>query len=96
MPTFPNGDEALYVFIGNHTVYPEIAKRAGVEGKLYIQFVVRTDGKVTDVIVQKGIGTGCDEEAVRVVKSLPNWNPGKLNGRPVNVRMSIPIVFRLK
>lgn len=96
MPTFPGGDEALYTFVGKQIVYPEIAKRAGVEGKLYIQFVVRTDGKVTDVIVQKGIGAGCDEEAVRVVKSMPNWKPGRQNGHPVNVRISIPIVFKLQ
>jgi protein TonB len=96
MPTFPGGDEALYSFVGKQIVYPEIAKRAGVEGKLYIQFVVRTDGKVTDVTVQKGIGAGCDEEAVRVVKSMPNWKPGRQNGHPVNVRISIPIVFKLQ
>jgi protein TonB len=96
MPTFPGGDEALYAFVGKQIVYPEIAKRAGVEGKLYIQFVVRTDGKVTDVNVQKGIGAGCDEEAVRVVKSMPNWKPGRQNGHPVNVRISIPIVFKLQ
>jgi protein TonB len=96
MPTFPGGDEALYSFVGKQIVYPEIAKRAGVEGKLYIQFVVRTDGKVSDVTVQKGIGAGCDEEAVRVVRSMPNWKPGRQNGHPVNVRISIPIVFKLQ
>ncbi|MDR3610222.1 MAG: TonB family protein [Ignavibacteriaceae bacterium] len=96
MPTFPGGDEAFYTYVGSHIVYPEIAKRAGVEGKLWIQFVVSTSGKVSDVVVQKGIGAGCDEEAVRVVKSMPNWTPGRQNGHPVNVRMSVPIVFKLQ
>jgi protein TonB len=96
MPTFPGGEEALYSFISKQIVYPEIAKRAGVEGKIYIQFVVRTDGKVSEVTVAKGIGAGCDEEAVKVVRSMPNWKPGRQNGHPVLVRISVPIVFKLQ
>ena len=96
MPTFPGGDEALYSYISKQIQYPEIAKRAGVEGKVYIQFVVRTDGKVTEVTVVKGIGAGCDEEAVKVVRSMPNWKPGRQNGHPVNVRISVPIVYKLQ
>jgi protein TonB len=96
MPTFPGGDDALYSFISKQIQYPEIAKRAGVEGKVYIQFVVRTDGKVSDVTVVKGIGAGCDEEAMKVVKSMPNWKPGRQNGHPVNVRISVPIVYKLQ
>jgi len=96
MPTFPGGEDACIAFINHGIQYPEIAKRAGVEGKVFIQFVVRTDGKVTDVTVGKGIGAGCDEEAVRVVKSMPNWKPGRQNGHPVNVRISVPIVYKLQ
>lgn len=96
MPTYPGGEEALLSYVAKNIQYPEIAKRAGVEGKIYIQFVVGTGGQVSDVIVAKGIGAGCDEEAVRVVKSMPNWKPGRQNGHPVNVRISIPIVFRLQ
>ena len=96
MPTFPGGEEAFYTYVGKKIEYPEIAKRAGVEGKVYIQFVVRSDGKVTDVTVAKGIGAGCDEEAVRVVKSMPNWKPGRQNGHPVNVKISVPIVYKLQ
>lgn len=96
MPTFPGGEDAFYSYVGKQIQYPEIAKRAGVEGKVYIQFVVRTDGKVTDVTVAKGIGAGCDEEAVRVVRSMPNWKPGRQNGHPVNVKISVPIVYKLQ
>lgn len=96
MPSFPGGEEALLSYISRSISYPEIAKRAGVEGKIYIQFVVNTDGKVSDVAVAKGIGAGCDEEAVRVVRSMPSWKPGRQNGHPVNVRISIPIVFKLQ
>lgn len=95
MPTYPGGEEALLTFVAKNIQYPEIAKRAGVEGKIYIQFVVGTGGQVSDVSVAKGIGAGCDEEAVRVVRSMPNWKPGRQNGHPVNVRISIPIVFKL-
>lgn len=96
MPTFPGGEEALLSYISKNIQYPEIAKRAQVEGKIYIQFVVGTSGQVSDVTVAKGIGAGCDEEAVRVVRSMPNWKPGRQNGHPVNVRISIPIVFKLQ
>jgi TonB family protein len=96
MPSYPGGDEALYSFISNNIVYPEVAKRAGVEGKIYVQFVIDKDGSVTDVKTQKGIGAGCDEEAVRVVKLMPKWIPGKNNDEVVKTRISIPVVFSLK
>ena len=96
MPTFPGGEDAFYYYVGKQIQYPEIAKRNGVEGRVYIQFVVRTDGKITDVTVAKGIGAGCDEEAVRVVRSMPKWKPGTQNGHPVNIRISIPIDYKLQ
>jgi TonB family protein len=96
MPVFPGGDEGLYSFISKNIVYPDVAKRAAVEGKIYVQFVVDKDGSVTDVKVQKGIGGGCDEEAVRVVKLMPKWIPGKNKGELVKTRISIPIMFALK
>ena len=96
MPSFPGGDEGLYSFISNNLVYPDVAKRAGIMGKIYVQFVVDKDGSVTDVNVQKGIGAGCDEEAVRVVKMMPKWIPGKNKGELVKIRIAIPIVFALK
>ena len=90
------GLKAFYAYIAKHLEYPAPARRARVEGKVYAQFVVRKDGSITDVKILKGIGFGCDEEAVKVLESAPKWNPGKQRGVPVNVHMSIPIVFMLK
>ncbi len=96
MPSFPGGEDKLLQYFATHIVYPEIAKRAGVEGRLYISFVVRSTGEITDISVIKGLGAGLDEEAVRVVKSMPKWKPGKQNGKPVSVKVSIPMVFKLQ
>ncbi len=95
MPSFPGGPEEMFRFFSANIQYPEIAKRAGVEGKIFVSFVVTRGGVIRDVAVVKGIGAGCDEEAVRVVKTMPGWNPGKQNGNPVSVRVSIPIIFKL-
>jgi len=89
------GMAAFYKHVQKNLKYPEQARRMGVEGRVFVQFVVDKDGNLTDVQILKGIGSGCDEEALRVVKSAPKWNPGKQRGRPVRVRMSIPIVFKL-
>lgn len=75
--------------------YPEIAKKAGVEGRVFVQFVVNTDGSVIDPVVVRGIGAGCDEEAVRAV-SQAKFEPGRQRGKPVPVKMSLPITFKLK
>ena len=75
--------------------YPEIAKKAGVEGRVFVQFVVNTDGSVVDPVVVRGIGAGCDEEAVRAV-SQAKFKPGRQRGKPVPVKMSLPITFKLK
>ncbi len=96
MPAFPGGEDAFLSFVAQKVQYPEIAKRAGVEGRVTISFVVLSTGALTDIQVMKGIGAGCDEEAVRVIKSMPVWNPGKQNGRAVNVRMYVPIVYKLQ
>ncbi|MGB3618259.1 MAG: energy transducer TonB, partial [Catalinimonas sp.] len=74
---------------------PEQARRMGVEGRVFVQFVVERDGTLTDVQAVKGIGAGCDEEAIRAVKESPKWKPGKQRGRPVRVRMVMPIVFKM-
>ncbi len=96
MPSFPGGNEAFLSYVASNIQYPEIAKRAGVEGKIFVSFIVGKDGGVSNVEVVKGIGAGCDEEAVRVIRSMPKWNPGKQNGRPVLVKVSVPIIFRLQ
>lgn len=96
MPSYPEGQDELLRFISSNVVYPEIAKRAQVEGKVMVGFVVEKDGSITDVRVVKGIGAGCDEEAVRVTKLMGRWRPGKQNGKPVRVRMVIPFQFKLQ
>ncbi len=92
----PNGGmQAFYDYLGKKIRYPEQARRMGVEGRVFVEFVVGKDGNLTDVKVVKGIGAGCDEEAVRVVKQVPPWKPGKQRGRPVKVKMTVPVYFRL-
>jgi len=94
-PIPPDGMLAYYQYIQDNLNYPEEAKDQGIEGKVFVQFIVSTDGKLTNVAAVKGIGGGCDEEAVRVVmKSLP-WIPGLQNGKKVKVRMILPITFKL-
>ncbi|MCE1189891.1 MAG: TonB family protein [Ignavibacteria bacterium] len=96
MPSYPGGNDALLSYVAQNIVYPEIAKRASVEGKVQVSFVVGKDGRISNAEILKGIGAGCDEEAIRVIKSMPHWNPGKQNGRPVMVKVSIPIIFKLQ
>jgi protein TonB len=95
MPSFIGGDRELINFLVDNLQYPEIAKRAGVEGKIILTFIVDKSGKIKEVEVLKGIGAGCDEEAMRVINSMPNWNPGKQNGKPVITKINIPVVFKL-
>jgi periplasmic protein TonB len=96
MPKYPGGDSELIKFFSQNIVYPEIAKRAGVEGKVILSFVVDKSGNIIDIKVLKSIGAGCDEEAVRVLKIMPGWIPGKQNGNPVLTRINIPVVFKLR
>lgn len=95
-PEFPDGAEALYKYIAENIHYPEQAKADGIEGRVLIRFVVMNDGSVANIEVAKGIGGGCDEEAVRVVKGMPKWKPAIYEGKAVNVQYCIPINFKLK
>ena len=95
MPAFPGGDQALLRYIGKNLKYPRKAQNIGVEGKVFLTFIIDEKGKVSDVAVVKGIGAGCDEEAIRVVSSLPQFSPGKQRGIPVKVKMMLPISFKL-
>lgn len=95
MPEYPGGVDALINYVAQNIKYPELAKKAGIQGKVMVEFVVRKDGKVDDIKVLKGIGTGCDEEAVRVVKGLSTFKPGKNEGKTVDVKMVLPIAFKL-
>lgn len=96
MPSFPGGEEKLYEYLGQNIKYPQMAKEAGVKGKVYVQFVVEKDGSITDVTVARGIGSGCDKEAVRVVKKMPRWSPGEQRGKKVRVKYTLPVVYQLR
>lgn len=98
MPEFPGGNVELMKYLAKNTQYPQMAKEAGISGKAYLRFVVNGSGEISDVSVQRGVpGCGeCDKEAVRVVKSMPKWKPGKQNGRLVSVWYSLPFNFQLR
>ena len=95
MPEFPGGMEAMMKFVASNVKYPEAAKDKNIEGRVFVSFVIEKDGSVSNVKVLRGIGGGCDEEAVRVVKSMPNWTPGKQKGEPVRVSFQMPFMFKL-
>lgn len=95
MPEFPGGQNELFAYIGKELKYPKEAIEAGVEGVVYITFVVEADGTITGVKVLRGIGGGCDEEAVRVVSDMPNWTPGRQRGKAVRVQYNLPIRYTL-
>lgn len=95
MPVFPGGEVALMKYLAGNIVYPSTAKEAGISGTVYITFVVETDGRVSEIAVLRGVSGGCTEEAVRVVSEMPHWEPGKQRGKPVRVRMNLPISFKL-
>lgn len=92
---FPGGMAAMMKFISQNMKYPSQARRMGTEGSVFVEFVVDQAGKIGDAKVIKGIGSGCDEEAVRVVNKMPPWKPGKQNGKPVRVRFVLPLKFVL-
>lgn len=89
------GMPAFYKYVGDKIKYPAQARRMGVEGRVFVEFVVNRDGTIVDVRSIKGIGAGCDEEAVRIVQSAPAWKPGKQRGKAVRQKMVIPIIFKL-
>lgn len=96
LPSFPGGLDQFSKFLSKNLRYPPIARDNGIQGRVFVNFVVEKDGSLTDIKVVRGIGGGCDEEAVRVLKSSPRWNPGLQNGRNVRVSYTIPIFFQLQ
>ena len=96
MPGFPGGDAALLRYISKNIKYPAIASENGIQGKVFVEFVVNKDGQIVDVKVLKGVDRSLDEEAVRVVKNMPAWTPGEQQGKKVRVSYRIPIAFTLK
>jgi periplasmic protein TonB len=96
MPEFPGGEPALYAYLAENIKYPQMAKESGIQGRVFVTFVVERDGRVTDVRVLRGIGGGCDEEAIRVVQNMPKWTPGKQRGKSVRVQYNLPVKFTLQ
>lgn len=96
MPQFPGGEEKLYEYLGNTMKYPQMAKESQISGTVYVTFVIEKNGSVTDARILRGIGGGCDEEALRVVRAMPKWSPGKQRGKPVRVQYNLPVRFILQ
>ena len=96
MPSFPGGEVKLMEHIAKNIKYPQIARETGVQGRVFVGFVVEPDGSISNVKLLRGIGGGCDEEAMRVIKGLPKWKPGKQRGKAVRVSYQIPVNFTLQ
>jgi TonB family protein len=96
MPEFPGGEQALRQFISNSIDYPKVAQGKGIQGKVYVTFVVTKDGNVANATIARGVDPSLDSEALRVVNSLPKWKPGKQRGQAVNVSYTVPINFKLQ
>jgi TonB family protein len=96
MPEFPGGEDALRQYISEAVNYPDSANKNGIQGKVYVSFIVAKDGSVVDAKIARGVDPLLDKEALRVVSSLPKWEPGKQDGKPVNVSYTVPINFVLK
>ena len=97
-PSFPDGEAALFKYLSENIKYPEFARDNGIEGTTYVGFVVEKDGSITDVTVRRGVKGGkvCDEEAIRVVRNMPRWKPGRQNGKNVRVSYNLPVKFKLQ
>ena len=96
MPEFPGGERALLRWLNKNVKYPALAAENGISGRVTVQFVVDSQGAISQIKILGGIGGGCDEEAIRVVSSMPKWKPGKQGGRPVRVYFVLPIKFTLQ
>ena len=94
-PGYPGGDKARIKYLQDNIKFPVMAIESGIQGTVYVTFVVEKDGRITSVKVLRGIGGGCDEEAVRVIKKMPRWKPGKQRGRSVRVQFNMPVRFVL-
>ena len=95
-PTYPGGDAALLKFISDNIKYPEDAMKAGISGRVFTRFIINEDGSLSDIVVIRGVNSSLDAEAIRVVKAMPKWTPGKVDGKAVKVRYALPLVFKLQ
>ena len=96
MPQFPGGDAALLQFLAKSIKYPVIAQENGIQGRVICAFVVNRDGSIVDAEVLRGVDPSLDKEALRVINTMPKWSPGKQRGKPVRVKYTVPITFRLQ
>lgn len=97
MPEFPGGQQALFKYLGDNVKYPVIAQENGIQGRVICQFVVNKDGSIVDIeVIRSGGDPSLDKEAVRVIKSMPKWKPGKQRGKPVRVKFTLPVNFKLQ
>lgn len=94
LPEFPGGKQKLFEYLIENTHYPEIAEKNGVQGRVVVTFMVEKDGCITEAKIAKSVDQSLDEEAIRVVKSMPKWKPGMCNGEPTRVKYTVPITFR--
>jgi len=95
MAEFPGGTKEMYRFIGEHINYPQIALKTGIQGTVYISFIVETDGSLSHLDVARSIGGGCDEEALRIVNMMPKWVPAQQGNKNVRLKLTLPITFKI-
>ncbi len=92
---FPGGLDSMYAFIQKNLKYPELAKEKGIEGRVFVSFIIEKDGSISNVKILRGIGGGCDEAVVEMIKNMPKWKPAKQRGKPVRCQFNLPINFEL-
>lgn len=92
---FPGGLDSMYAYIQKNLVYPEKAKAEGIEGRVFVSFIIEKDGSISNILVKRAIGGGCEEAAVEMIKNMPKWKPGKQRGKPVRFQYVLPIKFEL-
>lgn len=92
---FPGGLDSMYAYIQKNLKYPEKAKAEGIEGRVFVQFVIEKDGSISNILIKRAIGGGCEEAAVEMIKNMPKWKPGKQKGKPVRFQFTLPIKFEL-
>ena len=92
---FPGGLDSMYAYIVKNLKYPEAAKEKGIEGRVFVSFIIEKDGSISNILIKRAIGGGCEEAAVEMIKNMPKWKPGKQRGKPVRFQFVLPIKFEL-
>lgn len=92
---FPGGLDSMYAYIVKNLKYPEAAKEKGIEGRVFVSFIIEKDGSISNILIKRAIGGGCEEAAVEMIKNMPKWKPGKQKGNPVRFQFVLPIKFEL-